>query len=112
MLPFATALLRLAAALRAGDLAAARLAQRDLARVPIAGLDAEAQALLYAWRSRPLPGGPLRGLQGAVAEEAEAEAWPHLSGHQRVLLAAVRSGAGLEPEPRNRRAQALAEMDA
>lgn len=102
-------LLRLAAALRAGDLGAARDAQRDLARVPLAGLDAEAQATLYAWRARPLPGGPLRGLQAAVAEEAEAEAWPHMTGHQRVLLAAVRADAGLEPEPRSRRAQGLAE---
>lgn len=112
MLPLSTALLRLAAGLRAGDLGAARLAQRDLGRVPLQGLDAEAQAILYAWRGRPLPGGPLRGLQAAVAEEAEAEAWPHMTGHQRLLLAVVRSDAGLDPEPRSRCRQALAEAAA
>jgi hypothetical protein len=115
MNPLHTALLGLAAALRAGDLSAARTAQRDLARVPLAGLDAEAQATLYAWRCRPLPGGPLRGLQAAVAEEAEAEVWPRLSGHRRLLLAAVRVDAGLDPEPRPRRLraneEALAEAD-
>lgn len=109
MLPFATALLRLAAALRAGDLAAARLAQRDLTRVRLADLDAEARATLYAWRWRLLPGGPLRGLQADVAEEAEAAAWPRMTPHQRLLLAVVRSGEGLEPEPRPRRLRALEE---
>jgi hypothetical protein len=106
-LPLDVALLRLAAALRAGDLGRARDAQAELRRVSLAGLDAEAQATLYTWRCRPLPGGPLRGLQARVADEAEAEAWPRLTGHQRVLLAAERAAAGLDPEPRGLAAERL-----
>ena len=104
-------LLRLAAALRAGDLGRARDAQADLRRVSFAGLDTETQATLYTWRCRPLPGGLLRGLKWRVAEEAEAAAWPRLTGHQRVLLAAERAAAGLEPTPLDPNAMPIEDLE-